>query len=321
MIRCALLLLLCLAASLAHAAGFQLIQIPASDGGPPLEGAVWYPCAAPTGDLAIGPYVLRVATDCPIAGKDLPLVVISHGHGGDYLGHHDLAEALADAGFVAVAINHPGDTASDMSRADDLSEFVERPSDIKRTIDFMLGPWPGSARLDPARVGVFGFSRGGYTVLAAIGATLSPSAMRTVCEGRREAICDEVRKGPLPALVHDPRIRAAVLADPLAIMFDAESFRNVAVPVQIWGSERGGDSVEPQRVAEVARWLPQKPDFRVAPHSQHFDFLPPCPADLAKRVPRICVDDPPFDRAAFHRTFDAAVVAFLRERLAAPPKP
>jgi predicted dienelactone hydrolase len=142
MIRFALASLVCLAASLAQAAGFQRTEIPANSAlSPPLKGAVWYPCAKPPGEMKIGRYVLTVTEDCPMAGGKLPLVVISHGRGGDFLGHHDTAEALADAGFVAVAINHPGDTASDKSRTDDPSVFLERPADIKRTIDFMLGAW------------------------------------------------------------------------------------------------------------------------------------------------------------------------------------
>ena len=76
---------------------------------------VWTPCAEPAQEIKIGPYVLAGRRDCPIVGDKLPLVVISHGHGGSFLGHHDLAEALADAGFVVAAINHPGDTFSDMS--------------------------------------------------------------------------------------------------------------------------------------------------------------------------------------------------------------
>ena len=69
--------------------------------------------------------------DCPIAGDRLPLVVISHGRGGDFIGHHD-TETLADAGFNVAAISHPGDTVSDMSRSGDLSVMIERPTDIKR---------------------------------------------------------------------------------------------------------------------------------------------------------------------------------------------
>ncbi len=269
----------------------------------------------------MGPNVLSVAENCPVAGERLPLVVISHGHGGSFLGHHDTAEALADAGFVAVAINHPGDTTRDMSRADDPSVFVERPADIKRTIDFMLGTWSGSAKIDAGRVGFFGFSRGGYTGLVAIGANLSLGKVLTLCEGNASPICDQVRKGTPPQLLHDPRIKAAVIADPLAIFFAAESFKDVTVPVQLWGSERGGDGVTPESVRDVAGWLPRKPDFHIVPNSQHFDFLAPCSADLAKLAPKICVDAPGFDRTAFHKDFNAQVVAFFRKRLADAQQP
>ena len=263
---------------------------------------------------------MTVTEDCPIEGGKLPLVVISHGRGGDFLGHHDTAEALADAGFVAVAINHPGDTASDKSRIDDPSVFVERPTDIKRTIDFMLGAWSDSARIDPSCIGFFGFSRGGYTGLVEIGAELSLGKALRLCEGNDSPTCDQVRKGTPPELVHDPRIKAAVIADPLGIFFTAESFRNVSVPVQLWGSERGGDFVTPENVRDIAGWLPVKPDFHVPPNSQHFDFLAPCSADLAKIAPAICVDADGFDRAAFHKEFNADVVAFFLKHLGEAPQ-
>lgn len=49
---------------------------------------------------------------------------------------------------------------------------------------------------------------------------------------------------------------------------------------------------------------------------QHFDFLAPCPAELIKTAPTICTDRSGFDRAAFHREFNAEVLAFFRKHLA-----
>jgi predicted dienelactone hydrolase len=43
----------------------------------------------------------------------LPLVIVSHGRGGWFGLHHNVEEALADAGFVVAAINHPGDTTNE----------------------------------------------------------------------------------------------------------------------------------------------------------------------------------------------------------------
>ena len=113
--------------------------------------------------------------------------------GGSFIGHHDLAETLADAGFVAAAINHPGDTTSDMSRSGDLSVFIERPTDIKRLIDFMIDASPAASRIDPSRIGFFGFSRGGYTGLVLIGGNPDWAVAVDLCEQSSSHICDQIR--------------------------------------------------------------------------------------------------------------------------------
>ena len=118
-----------LAAAPTLAAGFSLIEVP-SDAGPALGGGVWYPCATPPGEMAVGPVTVRAAKDCPIAGRDLPLVVISHGFGGSFVGHRDVAEALADTGFIVAAINHPSDSSRspEHDRKDPLSALTDRPA-------------------------------------------------------------------------------------------------------------------------------------------------------------------------------------------------
>ena len=152
--------LFCLAlppAAPAVAAGFSLIEVP-SDAGPALGGGVWYPCATPPGEIAVGLVTVRAAKDCPIAGRDLPLVVISHGFGGSFVGHRDVAEALADAGFIVAAINHPSDSSRspEHDHKDPLSALTDRPADIKRLVDFMLGAWLSAAKIDRDRIGFFG---------------------------------------------------------------------------------------------------------------------------------------------------------------------
>ena len=296
-----------------------MIDIPADSAGPALHGAIWSPCADPAGTVDVGQAKLPGVKDCPIAGDKLPLVVISHGHGGSFIGHHDTAETLADAGFVVAAINHPGDTGSDRSRANDLTEIIERPVDIKRLIDFMLAASPMAAKIDPARVGLFGFSRGGYTGLAVIGADVDWDNVTRRCQGATVPICDQVRNKEYPAhLTHDRRVEAAVIANSLAIYFTAASFASVKVPVQLWNTEHGGDGVEPEDVAAVDKTLPAPHEYHVVPNAGHFVFLPPCPAELAQRRPELCVDPPGFDRTAFHQQFDAEALRFFRESLLKP---
>lgn len=313
------MLALSFAAMRANAAGIRLIDIPASGDGPALQGAIWSPCAEPAGTVDLGRITVPGVRDCAIAGDKLPLVVISHGHGGSFTGHHDTAEGLAEAGFVVAAINHPGDTGTDMSRAEDLTEIVERPVDIKRLVDFMLGASPAAAKIDPARVGLFGFSRGGYTGLAVIGADADWDNVTRRCEGATIHICDQVRSKEYPDhLTHDPRVKAAVIANPLAVYFTAASFASIEVPVQLWNTEHGGDGVEPEDVAAVDKGLPAPHEYQFVPNAGHFVFLAPCPAELAQRRPNLCVDPPGVDRAAFHRQFNAEVVAFFRANLLQP---
>ena len=222
---------------------------------------------------------------------------------------------MADAGFIVAAISHPRDNVQDSSHSNDLSVFVERPTDMKRLIDYLLASWSYAAAIDPDRIGLFGFSRGGYTGLVAVGA--NPRFRRDIgmCAGQTNTICEDVRQGKLEPLVHNRRVKALVIADPLSTFFTTNSFDEVRVPIQLWRSEHGGDGVTPESVAAVANELPVKADVRTVPNAQHFSFLPPCPDELARSAHDICTDPPGFDRGAFHKEFNAQVVDFFRHTL------
>ena len=259
-----IMLALLVTATLAQAAGFRSIEVPADAEGPALRRAMWSPCSEVAGAIDLGNLTVPGVKACPIVGDKHPLVVISHGRGGSFIGHHDIAETLADAGFVAAAINHPGDTTSDMSRSGDLSVFIERPTDIKRLIDFMIDASPAASRIDPSRIGFFGFSRGGYAGLVLVGANPDWTRAADLCEQSSSHICDQIRgkEYPTQPLTHDPRIKAAVIVDPLALLFTDDSLQAIKVPIQLWGSELGGDGVTPHMVAAVDSSVVDK--FRAA---------------------------------------------------------
>ena len=304
-----------LTATLAQAAGFRFIEVPA-DADSPLNGAMWYPCSEPPDTIVLGPYTLSVAKDCPIGGDKLPLIVVSHGRGSSFLSLYDVAETLADAGFVVAAVNHPGDTGSDKSRSDNLSAFVERPADIRRLVGHMLGAWAAAPKIDPERIGFFGFSRGGYTGLVLIGANPDWAKASEFCQ-QSSHVCEQIRRKEFPAqpLAHDPRIRAAVVVDPFGgLLFTAESLSAVKAPVQLWASELGGDGVTQESVAAVNKNLPAKHEYHLVPNSGHFAFMI-CPPALAKAIAEICTDAPGFDRLAFHKQFNARVLSFFRTEL------
>ncbi len=303
----------------AQAAGLKSITIPAQGAEPELSAVIWTPCAEPGGTIAMGNFELAGRRNCPVAGNALPLVLISHGDSGSSISHHDTASALADAGFVVVAVLHPGNNFSDNSRQTELSIFESRPRDISRVLDFMTQSWPEHSQLDPSRTGVFGFSRGGYTALALIGAVPDKTASNNrFCAPWWSFVLGHCRQLDDEAVqikpVADARIKAAVVVDPLNL-FGNNSYQAVQVPVQLWASELGGDGVELAHIGAVKSGLPQAPDFQLAKGAGHFVYLSPCSAALASEVPDICVDPAGIDRLAFHQQFNTQVISFFREKL------
>ena len=107
------------------------------------------------------------------------LVVMSHGNGGAFGGHQDTAEALAEAGFVVAALTHPGDNYLDMSRS---LQLTDRPPHVSALITYMTDQWRGAAGVDKTRIGAFGFSVGGFTVLTL---AVSPMPERFSTTARR----------------------------------------------------------------------------------------------------------------------------------------
>jgi predicted dienelactone hydrolase len=302
---------LCFAATLVQAAGFRFIVVPGDVAGPSIKGAMWYPCAERSREIDLADIAVPRVNKCPIDGDKLPLVVISHGDGGGFIDHRDTAETLADAGFVVAAINHPGDNYGDRGRWS--AAMAERPTDIKRLVDFMLGASPAASRIDPERIGFFGFSAGGFTGLVLIGANSDWAAATAFCQRLRSAFpkCKPILKAEFPAqpLVRDPRIKAAVLADPGNLFFSAAGLAAVKVPVQLWASERGSQFIRPETIAALNRNLPDKHEYHVVQNSWHDDFWL-CPASQKDNPD--CQDAPGFDRIAFHRQFNADVLAFFR---------
>jgi predicted dienelactone hydrolase len=308
--------ILCCLGSPARAAGIQLL-----DSDPGLAGAIWYPCAGEPKPVALGnlavaaDFSLIGMKDCPVTGAKLPLVIFSHGRTGWFGAHHDTAEALADAGLVVAAINHPGDNGNDPSLHDDLSVFASRPADMIRLLDFMLRDWKDKAVVDPARIGFFGFSKGGYTGFVLIGVTPDFGRLARFCKDTTGA-CEQLHNGEAaPNLPHDARIKAAVIVDPANAVFTRDNLAAIKVPLQYWRSELGGPGVgDGSGNARIANSLPGKPDIHAIP-AGHFAFLAPCSPELATAIPRICTDVPGFDRVEFHRDFNASVARFLREHL------
>jgi predicted dienelactone hydrolase len=152
------------------------------------------------------PYKLYV----PDGDGPFPVVVHSHGLGGSREGSTYILEDVAAAGFVVVALQHPGSDASILGRSEvrqargrlglarELGEAArQRYGDVPfavRQVDAMqTAAGPARGKLDLARIGMSGHSFGALSTLVAAGQTVP----RAPASGWRE-----------------PRLRAAIVYSP-----------------------------------------------------------------------------------------------------------
>lgn len=304
-----------------RAAGTREIVVPADPIGPEISARLWTPCAVPPGPVKVdsggATLTIKGVKDCAPSGKGLPLILVSHGLFGDMFSHHDTAEFLADAGFAVVTLNHTQDyISSSRESVDNISSFLVRPVDIKRAITFLLSDLRASVDIDSRRIGFFGFSRGGYTGLVLAGAVPDFHAPPFPCPDEF-FMCKQIRDNNIPdhGPGDEPRIKAFVIADPISFFPDKSSLQKATAPIQLWSSDHGGMGVRPEDVASVEKNLPNTPEFHRPSNSGHLSFQFPCSDEVAKVMSFVCTDPPGFDRADFHRKFNAQVLEFFRKNL------
>lgn len=304
--------------------GFQLTRALDGDGSP-FALAIWYPTQARTLPTSLlGLVLMDVARDAPVAGNALPLVVLSHGNGGGAGSHADLAMSLASAGYVVAAPMHAGDNYADQSAVGSPALFSGRNRELRAAVDHVLKNWTGRGAIDPSRIGAFGFSAGGTTVLTAVGATPDLGIVATHCAASPEFVCAVLRDAGSPllatggaakagAFVADPRIRAAVVAAPgLGFTMPPGSLSGIRVPLQLWSGDKDASVPYASNTRLVRDALGARAEYHSVAGASHVSFLAPCGLIAP---PALCTEEGGFDRAAFHTLMNAKIVAFFDKNM------
>lgn len=287
-----------------------------------MPATVFYPATGPAASTELGPYRVAATPGLPIAEGRHPLVLISHGHGGSALGHHDLATALADAGFIVAAIEHAGDSHRDQSGFGTERVLLGRAWQGSALLNLLLADPQLGQHIDADRIGVAGFSAGGYTSLLLLGATPDFARREAYCSAQPAdaELCVEVpaviERLPVSRATADPRIRAGFVMAPFAIFFDAATLKRVDAPVFLYGAMADRVLLPAYNVLPVRDALPRLHTFHGIVGAGHYVFLAPCNPGMSEALPVLCVDPPGIDRGALHSQINADAVGFFRETLA-----
>jgi predicted dienelactone hydrolase len=297
-----------------------------------LRTMIWYPAAAGTREKAqwIGPPVVpffsagSAARDAePAEGALRPLILLSHGFGGTASDLAWLGAALAAHGFIAAAVNHPGNNGLEDRTAEGFSLMWLRAVDLGAVIDALLDDRTFGDRIDPVRIGAAGHSLGGYTVIAVAGGVTDPTRMQAFCRSSAaDASCaptqeiSDLRQRTSLRLSSDPdfrqrygkaeksyrdrRVRAVfAMAPGLGPVFTPESLGDISIPVAI-ATGSADEVVPPASNAEALGKAIPHATLKLFPHAGHFVFFDTCTAVGRLFIRTVCRDPDGIDRDAVH---------------------
>lgn len=185
---------------------------------------LWYPAAAASGQPATYRHVARfldggelaiaeqgvAVTDARPANGSVPLVLLSHGYRGWNAHLSRLSEHLASHGYVVAALDHRDGPVD--SPASFLISFghvlIDRARDQREALAKLLAmrsdPASPLRLVDPSRIGLIGYSMGGYGAIATAGSDYDPTSKvyAQMPDAARQSLAgDAETAGRLKALV------------------------------------------------------------------------------------------------------------------------
>ena len=260
-----------------------------------------------------------------------PVVLASHGLGGNIGALSWLTAGLAEAGALVISVNHPNSTTRDFNLQEGLKHWT-RTQDLRVALDWLAARPDLAARADFSRVYAVGFSAGGWTALALGGLradlqgyaahceTAPPSPWQCADLARRGADLSAYSTGDWDAVRKDDRIRAVAAIDPaLTYGLGRAHARDLVERVLLIGLGSAESRLPATDFSATgsgfAAIVPGAEIETMAP-AAHFSALLPCkpkgPAILAAEGDDPVCDDPPgTDRAALHKRIVARITVFL----------
>lgn len=297
---------------------------------------IWYPAHPGGKAVTIGGngvfHGTKAGRRAPHRDGTFPLVLMSHGAGGNAGQFGWIASQLAQNGYVVVLPNHPG-TTSGNANAEAAVRVWERPQDVTAVIDHMRAEADTFSYVDFDKIAVVGFSAGGYTALAVSGARVDPDRLQRFCDDGDHGMSDcaflrhfgidlhQMDLSPAAQDVRDARVKTGVIVDPGIIStITSDSLSRIDIPLFI--INLGTQDTVPAGVHALAasQHIPQA-DHVFIPDATHFSFLAECtekgPEILEKEgePDPLCEDAGGRRRADIHNELARRIVTYLDQKL------
>ncbi|MFV1851146.1 MAG: alpha/beta hydrolase family protein [Thalassospira sp.] len=314
-------------------AGYDRFDVDAAHRSRPLAASIWYPAdtfiyRAPVNKSAIWKSIDAYIGAAIEPGKH-PLVVLSHGSGGNMDAIGWLSSELAMRGAMVLAVNHPGTTSGDSSPRR-TTELGVRAKDIHAALDQVLENPEFAPYIDTDQIAAAGFSLGGTTVLNLAGLRFDRDTYRDYCQtfGNSVQDCAFLAKGgvhmdQLPdgfeAGGKDPRISKFIAIEAgMTFAVNDASIKDID-PDMLFirlGKEHGWKAADISETGSGLRAKLGNPRYAVFAPANHLTFLGECVPGAAELLAKmeddpICSDPEGSDRAQIHRQIIDEISTFL----------
>jgi|688.fasta_scaffold256269_2 predicted dienelactone hydrolase len=323
----------------AYAVGHETVTIVDSTSGKNITADLWYPAVdGATGTptryslLPTAYFDSKVAIEgAPInTAGNFPLVVYSHGSGGQSFVASFLTEDIASHGYVVMSANHDGNTAADQllgrTVSQDQNDFL-RPNVVKTLLDWATAqsagtttsalspsPYPKlKGAIDSNRIGLVGHSYGGYTALATAGGHSGPAGTITP-DSRIKAV---VGQAPYTRRLSDAEL--AGIKIPVMLMVGT---KDITTPLEL-DSQRPFDLITgPPVVLAVMTDAAHQSYTDVCMYLDEIPKLPDAPALVAAAIKAQAAEGCGPEFMSYARDMELSsglTVAFLNEFVAGTP--
>jgi predicted dienelactone hydrolase len=258
-----------------------------------------------------------------------PLILMSHGWGGNYKRMTWFSQGLAAKGAIVVAVNHPNSTTGELSNLEALNHWT-RAQDLSAALDAVMQNPALAPHIDAKRIYATGFSYGGWTALSLGGLKGRKDGLDRFCSegGNVSTHCEDILKAGIKisaldgekwrASYKDPRIAAVAAIDPaLTWGLGKSDVAGLDVPVLLIGLGDGDSRLFATDTSAAGSnfeaLFPQAKVERIVPAS-HFTALGVCKPNGAailkeEKDDPVCTDPAGTDRKAVMATIIKMIAA------------